>query len=1819
MTAAKGAIQRMAKKKIKGTRILAAVLTAAMVFTQTPYTALAAESEAGFVTVQNETEQTGQTEYSIEAGQVDDVSGDVGDVSGGAGDISGNNGETGDVSDGNGETGDVSGPDSEASVSANDITVYGAAATTTGTLTVEGNSGSYSYDAENDVITVKNGAELTFHSADGYGAENPSQTRIYVEKDANATITLDGVYIDVNEMMTSPLEIAEDSTGAVSVVLKGSNALTAGEQFAGINKSGTAEGTLTISGSGALIAKGGYAGAGIGSGNDKAASNITISGGVITATGGSYGAGIGGGGCEGTGSNITISGGIVTATGGSYGAGIGGSSNGSGSNITISGGTVTATGGRKGAGIGGGDNGEGSNITISGGVITATGGSEGAGIGGGYYDSGSNITISGGVITATGSEGGAGIGGGYYGSGSNITITGGEITAVGSKDGAGIGGGYNGEGKNITISGGVITATGGGTGAGIGGGYHEAGQVITISGGVITATGGENAAGIGGGYYGSGSNITISGGTVIATGAENGADIGAGEHGSSYDVIFTGGSVKATTGALTGVTNGTDAVYCTVVDLTEEYGTEAAVTNVSETAYGMKDVMTDADGKIYMYLPAGEISIVFGTHFYSGTVSAEDGTENLLTRGTECKYDLKVVGDPAYYNRDEDSHIIQIKDGANLTIKSADGYGKDNYSLTRIRIETNASVTLTLDGAYIDTAKAYGGAPILISNNSTGNVDIILKGENVLIAADNYAGIQKNGDAENIGTLTISGDGSLTAKGGKNGAGIGGGYNGAGSNITISGGTVTATGGYSGAGIGGGAYGAGSNITIREGTVTATAVADETREYSQAGAGIGGGINRAGSNISISGGTVTAVSTAASPMGVTGAGIGGGSCRDGNNISISGGTVIATSSATSDGGYSGAGIGGGDCGNGRDITISGGTVIATSSVIGEEGYSGAGIGGGDSGNGSNITISGGTVTAIASASGYSGEGIGNGSRDTNESIITVTGGNIKTNSSGEISDADGNKVYPTRVDLLPLFGKNALIGNVSVQTYNTETGKTENREYNLKDTYTLGGYLYMYLPVNDKNTVTRLVFENAVYEATVGALAYNGSEYNDFTLKSSTDGKAEYGDVLREDMPEDGIIPDGIWMAGLQADGYTYTGKAITPSFRVYDGKKMLAVKKDYTVSYKNNINAATADDAKKAPTITVKSTGNYKGTETYTFTIQPVSLSAGENAAEHTIEAGDLYLAAPTGKNPKGIKAVPVVTDNGKKLSENKDYTVNHVTLNEQNAENKNANSYVNPGKYIIEIVGKGNYTGTRQITVTLADVAKEQILMSKVAVAKIPDVTYDASLCEGYTATEPGMTPALTVTYGSGKNKVTLYKEGDVNAAGETVSAENADYTVTWLNNKQAGTATVVLTGTGKILEDGTVSGQYFGEKRVTFKIKGVALSANMVNWVDGSKSVSVVYNGEEQTPRVNVSLQKKVKDENGKTVTKTTYLREYDDYYKVGDYKVSYLKNVDAGTATVVITGVNGYTGTVKKTFKITPADLTAEGTEAKIAAADSIPFVRNGAKPAIVVTAKLANGKTVTLTEGKDYTVTYANNKAVSEGKNLTEKKLPLITVKGKGNFKGSIKQTFTITNKSLADAENPITVTVADVPANKNKGKFVSKPVVTDENGTKLKENTDYKLSYSLLTETGAVELDTKTGIVNEPGSTVRITITGAGNYQGEGSVLTADYRITEFDFTKVTVKVVPKTLPYTTKPVTLTEEDLILTMKVGTGRQAVVEELKLITDGDDTKDGYKIIGYKNNVNKGTAQVTLQGCGKYGGTKTVKFYIGTRPFFWWIMP
>ena len=249
--------------------------------------------------------------------------------------------------------------------------------------------------------------------------------------------------------------------------------------------------------------------------------------------------------------------------------------------------------------------------------------------------------------------------------------------------------------------------------------------------------------------------------------------------------------------------------------------------------------------------------------------------------------------------------------------------GSTTENTLTINAEKDQTANVTLSGANIDVS---GKGKAAVSTNGEGNVSIELNGSNALKSGHSHAGLEKNND----GNLTIQDkdkDGSLNAKGGQDGAGIGGGSSGAGSDITITGGKVTARGGNYGAGIGGGAYGNGSDITVTGGEVTAN-----SGNY---GAGIGGGGWGNGNNISISGGKVTATG------GTFAAGIGGGMHRDGNDITISGGEVSAA------GGKCGAGIGGGlDARGSGDVTVSGDAKLKVrGGKTGDDGQ-GAGIGNG---------------------------------------------------------------------------------------------------------------------------------------------------------------------------------------------------------------------------------------------------------------------------------------------------------------------------------------------------------------------------------------------------------------------------------------------------------------------------------------------------------------------------------------------------------------------------------------------------------------------------------------------------------------------------------------------------------------------------------------------------------------------------------------------------------------------------------------------------------------------------------------------------------
>lgn len=166
-----------------------------------------------------------------------------------------------------------------------------------------------------------------------------------------------------------------------------------------------------------------------------------------------------------------------------------------------------------------------------------------------------------------------------------------------------------------------------------------------------------------------------------------------------------------------------------------------------------------------------------------------------------------------------------------------------------------------------------------------GDTEIELDGDNILKGGDGHAGLEKN-DSDGTGTLTIKDEdgskGSLFAKGGEYGAGIGGGkYQGT-SHITVTSGKITAVGGRDGSGIGGGPRSNGTDITIK-GDATVIASGDS-------GAGIGGGGDGTGY------GKVTITDQAnVKAWSQWGAGIGGGR-EAGGDITISGDATVAAES-----------------------------------------------------------------------------------------------------------------------------------------------------------------------------------------------------------------------------------------------------------------------------------------------------------------------------------------------------------------------------------------------------------------------------------------------------------------------------------------------------------------------------------------------------------------------------------------------------------------------------------------------------------------------------------------------------------------------------------------------------------------------------------------------------------------------------------------------------------------------------------------------------------------------------------------------------------
>lgn len=720
--------------------------------------------------------------------------------------------------------------------------------------------------------------------------------------------------------------------------------------------------------------------------------------------------------------------GSLTATGSFGGAGIGGANEKNGT-VSITGGSITATGSSGGAGIGGGNDGTGM-ITISAGKIIATGNGTGSGIGGGNGESGT-ITIKGGNIKAIGgNSGGSGIGGGSSGNGT-VTITDGSITATGNSAGSGIGGGSGNTNGTVTINGGKTTATGGAAGgAGIGGGSVGVGT-INITGGTITATAGKNASGIGKGQYGNGGKVTISGGSVKA----------------SADGKFDSINPRPKNA------DDTDVALCNLISFKEN-----DQILVGDTDYKVNGPHKEDDkAHLYMTKENHKVTVINNGQQKDYFVFWDEQANKFILWNSELIPDHFTGA--SYADGDKEVILAGDDETYNFTMR------EDVIDTTTDRIKvTGSNVTVRLNGVKINVPDDNEQAAFLIEKNASAKVDLF--GENELKGGPKHAGLQNNNETGNSLIITSEAGlydgyaGSLTATGGEQGSGIGGGdavYRN--SNVRIDGGKIVAAGGNNSAGIGGG-YGGNGTITINGGSITATG--------GQTGSGIGSGYGGNGT-ITINGGSINATG------GEEGSGIGSGSQGNGT-ITINGGSITATGGqiasgigsgyygvgkvtinkgiVTATGGFHGTGIGGGQNGSG-EVTINDGFVTA-------KGYgAGAGIGGGYQAAGK-VTINGGTISATG---GVDSTGIGNGQGGTGGKV-TINSGTVKALAAdGKTIDSidprpentDGNPVQLYQVDASSYTGGSPL--------------KVGTTDWKVAGKHANDNNFYLYLP-EEKHVVT---------------------------------------------------------------------------------------------------------------------------------------------------------------------------------------------------------------------------------------------------------------------------------------------------------------------------------------------------------------------------------------------------------------------------------------------------------------------------------------------------------------------------------------------------------------------------------------------------------------------------------------------------------------------------------------------------------------------------------------------------------------------------
>ena len=622
-------------------------------------------------------------------------------------------------------------------------------------------------------------------------------------------------------------------------------------------------------------------------------------------------------------------------------------------------------------------------------------------------------------------------------------------------------------------------------------------------------------------------------------------------------------------------------------------------------------------------------------------------------------------------------------------------------------------------------------------------------------------------------------------------------------------------------------------------------------------------------------------------------------------------------------------------------------------------------------------------TGIKDAGTYTGtfswitgdSGVQNGVNPTSPFIFKINSldlstANISTTSDILSSDISSNATLPTTA--MDVSGESKLKAKIA-----TKVGNIDLASEALKQEVTI---TYTYTPAVGNNPASVTV-----------------------EVKPSTSANNNVVNSRKVSFPVKTDISNASIALANTSESFTYNGNAQTPYYgvTVKVGNNIIPTS-GYTVAYSNNVNGGTYARA------TVKGVGLYSGTATSSdlFYINPKAITASGVTIDVSTGATDVpptvtvkdgtkvltkdtdyevsfsgNVATITGKGNysgtitrtysfvdqkitgatiyagmiyyyNGSTQEPLITvtgSDGRTLTKNVDYKVTY-TQNNKEVTPKDA------GTYNIIVTGIGKYAGTKNLAFTITPFQKQYITVTAAS---------------GYYANNPSVT----------------VKSLD----GRIVFVQDKDYKVISVTpNTYTNKVRVTLTTMGNI-EAGTVSAEY--------ALVAKSISSCTISFKDGRSSAA--YTGS------NIPINLVVKDGYYTTLTQG---RDYKVTYKNATGKVvTAIK--DAGTYTIEITGLNGYTGTTYTTFTVTGTDIgnyTVTLKESSVTA--------DGRTKTPVITS-VSYGYYSKLSSS-DYTVSYQD----STGKEVKSYQMTApgtykVVVTGKNGYTGSCYATFTIVGLS----------------------------------------------------------------------------------------------------------------------------------------------------------------------------------------------------------